>query len=379
MKGSRMGLRLQLLLSHLAVMGVGMAALLVVGRFTSPRFFVQQLQQMRVGGMNLQVVRTELVRGYSLAWTRGAVWAVPLGVSMAGGLGYWVSRRISQELRQLEETARQFAAGDFRSRVPSIDIPELDRLGTSFNQMAESLEGVEQRRRELIGDLSHELRSPLTVLEGYLEGLAEGTLAASPELYARLADETGRLRRLVNDLQELSKAEAGHLDVNLKPIDLTPLLQSVLDRLEPQIDEGGPALELSVPAPLPLVLADPDRVEQIVLNLVGNAIRYTSTGSIIVRAAAEGRWMWVSVTDTGCGLAEADLSFVFERFWRADKSRSRHSGGSGIGLAIAKRLVELQGGQIEVQSQLGQGSTFRLSLPIAAGAAKSTPTQQPKG
>jgi signal transduction histidine kinase len=374
-----MGLRLQLLLSHLAVMGVGMAALLVVGRFTSPRFFVQQLQQMRVGGMNLQVVRTELVRGYSLAWTRGAVWAVPLGVSMAGGLGYWVSRRISQELRQLEETARQFAAGDFRSRVPSIDIPELDRLGTSFNQMAESLEGVEQRRRELIGDLSHELRSPLTVLEGYLEGLAEGTLAASPELYARLADETGRLRRLVNDLQELSKAEAGHLDVNLKPIDLTPLLQSVLDRLEPQIDEGGPALELSVPAPLPLVLADPDRVEQIVLNLVGNAIRYTSTGSIIVRAAAEGRWMWVSVTDTGCGLAEADLSFVFERFWRADKSRSRHSGGSGIGLAIAKRLVELQGGQIEVQSQLGQGSTFRLSLPIAAGAAKSTPTQQPKG
>lgn len=364
MKKPRLGLRLRLLLSHLAVMGVGVGALLIVGRLTSPYFFVQYLDRMRVGRATLRVVRTELVDGFQLAWTKSARWSLVFGVTTAGALGTLISRGISAQLRQMEGVAKQFAEGDFESRVPPMDIPELDRLGQTFNQMAEGLQDVEQRRRELIGDLSHELRSPLTVLEGYLEGFADGSLDASPELYARMADESARLRRLVNDLQELSKAEAGHLPISVRPTDAKPILGRVCDRLRPQIDEDGPSLELELPDTLPWVLADRDRLEQILLNLVGNAIRYTLAGRILVSADVQATSLWFAISDTGCGISEDDLPFVFERFWRADRSRSRGSGGSGLGLAIVKRLVELQGGEILVQSRLGAGSTFRFSLPL---------------
>ncbi|MEM9156179.1 MAG: HAMP domain-containing sensor histidine kinase [Cyanobacteria bacterium P01_F01_bin.33] len=365
MNRPRLGLRLRLLLSHLAVMGVGVGALLIVGRLTSPYFFVQHLDRMRVGRATLRVVRTELVDGFQLAWTKSARWSLVFGVSTAGALGTLISRRISAQLRQMEDVAKQFTAGEFESRVPPMDIPELDRLGQTFNQMAEGLQDVERRRRDLIGDLSHELRSPLTVLEGYLEGFAEGSLDASPELYARMADESARLRRLVNDLQELSKAEAGHLPISACATDAQPVLERVCDRLRLQIDDSGPMLTLDLPEKIPWVLADRDRLEQILTNLVGNAIRYTPAGQISVSAEPRERWLWISVVDTGCGISETDLPFVFERFWRADRSRSRGSGGSGIGLAIVKRLVELQGGEISASSTLGQGSAFRFSLPLA--------------
>ena len=144
-----------------------------------------------------------------------------------------------------------------------------------------------------------------------------------------------------------------------------PLLDSLVERFADQLLEEGPSLELDCPLDLPLVSCDRDRTEQILVNLLGNAIRYTETGFIIVKAVKVNRWVWISVTDTGVGIAEADLPFVFERFWRADPSRCSHSGGTGIGLAIARRLVELQNGRIEVESELGKGSTFRFCLPVA--------------
>jgi signal transduction histidine kinase len=177
---------------------------------------------------------------------------------------------------------------------------------------------------------------------------------------------------LIHDLQELSKAEAGYLPIKVEPANLRPLLESLVEKFADQLLEDGPELRLECPAQLPTVLVDIDRVEQVLVNLLGNALTYTESGSITVRAWAETEGakaipprLWIAVTDTGIGVAPQDLPHVFERFWRAEKSRNQHTGGTGIGLAISQRLIELQGGQIEVESELGVGSTFRFYLPLA--------------
>lgn len=232
--------------------------------------------------------------------------------------------------------------------------------------MAITLEGVEQRRRELVSDLTHELRTPLTILDGYMEGLSDGNIEATPEIYHLLTRETKRIRKLVDDLQELSKMEAGYLPIQSQSIDLEPMLESLIRKFSEQLlNNDSPSLTMDYDANTPLVMADPARVEQVLVNLIGNAIRYTPSGFIKLRVWKEDKWVWVAVVDTGMGLAKQDIPHVFERFWRADRSRDRHSGGTGIGLAISRRLVELQGGVITVQSELGKGSTFRFSLPIA--------------
>ncbi|PSB32312.1 sensor histidine kinase [Stenomitos frigidus] len=364
---ARLGLRTRLFLSHLIVMIVGLSTLLTVGKLYSPRLFVLHLEKMEEvsGSSLLTLFRRELTEGFESAWSRGALWSVAIGGTAAGGLSYLVSKRIMQPLIQMEEVTQKVAAGHLKERLPNSDIPELNQLALSFNRMASNLEGVEQRRRELVSDLTHELRTPLTVVEGYLEGLADGTIEPSVDMYQRLARETARLRHLVNDLQELSQAEAGYLPIRAQKFDVRPLLVSLVQKFSDQLLEEGPVLELDCPPDLPPTLADPERVEQVLINLLGNALRYTSEGTITIRARSQSKRLWIAVIDTGQGLATEDLPHVFERFWRSDRSRDRHSGGTGIGLAISRRLVELQGGTIEVQSQLGQGSRFQFSLPLA--------------
>lgn len=361
---AKLGLRSRLFLSHLLVMLVGVSSLVIIGKISSPRFFVLHLEQLEVTGFRLRYARTQLVNGFETAWYRGTAWSVIVSATAAGGLSYWVSKRIMQQLTQMEQITQKFAAGALDSRLPESDIPELNRLSASFNRMATSLEGVEQRRRELIGDLTHELRTPLTVVRGYLEELANGEIEPSPDIYFRLVRETKRLERLVNDLQELSKAEAGYLPINLQPVNLRPLLESLVEKFSDQILEDGPVLELKCPSQLPPVLADVDRTEQVLVNLLGNAIRHTESGSITVRVWIEASKLWIAVVDTGSGIAPEDLPHVFERFFRTDRSRDRYSGGTGIGLAISRQLIELQGGRIEVESLLGKGSTFRFFLPL---------------
>ncbi|MBD1848974.1 HAMP domain-containing sensor histidine kinase [Leptolyngbya sp. FACHB-711] len=373
LKTAKPSLGSRLFFSHIIVMIVGLLTLLAVGKISSPRFFALYLRQIEVGGWRVGEVRTQLIRRFEDAWSRGALWSVVVGATTAGGLSYLVTRRIVKPLIQMEEITKKFAAGQLEERVPSSEIPELDQLATSFNRMAATLEGVEQRRRELVSDLSHELRTPLTILRGYLEGLSDGTIEPSTEIYDRLAKETTRMQRLVNDLQELSKMEAGYLPIDARPLDLRPLLTGIVQRFADQlIAEDSPKLLLDVPAEAPMVNADPFRVEQIVVNLIGNAIRYTPEGSIVVQLRSEADKVWVAVIDTGQGIAEEDLPHVFERFWRADRSRNRNSGGTGIGLAICRRLVELQDGTIEAESQFGHGSTFKFSLPIANKVNKKT-------
>nr|RNJ67002.1 MAG: sensor histidine kinase [Leptolyngbya sp. IPPAS B-1204] len=366
MDKTKVGLRSRLFFSHVIVMVVGLLTLLTIGKISSPRFFAFYLRQIEVGGLGVRQVRTQLIRSFDDAWSKGAFWSVVIGASTAGALSYLISKRIVQPLIQMEEITKKFASGHLEERLPPNEIPEVDQLATSFNRMAATLEGVEQRRRELVSDLTHELRTPLTVLKGYLEGLADGTIEPSSDIYQRLSRETTRMQRLVNDLQELSKMEAGYLPIDAKPIDLHPLLASIVRRFADQLlTENSPKMLLDCPPEVPRVLADPERVEQIVVNLISNALRYTPKGSVVVKVYPEADKVWIAVIDTGQGIAAEDLPHVFERFWRADRSRDRSSGGTGIGLAICQRLVELHGGTIEVESQLGRGSTFRFSLPIA--------------
>ncbi|MBD2440390.1 cell wall metabolism sensor histidine kinase WalK [Nostoc sp. FACHB-110] len=355
----------RLFFSHLVVMMVGVISLVIISKVSSPRFFVLHLERLESERLELINIRADLVQGFETAWRSSTIWSVLVGTTAAGGLSYWVSKRIMLRLTQMEQITQKFAAGELTARLPISEIPELNSLGTSFNRMAASLEGVEARRRELIGDMTHELRTPLTVVRGYLEELADGVIEPSPEIYRRLAKETRRLERLVNDLQELSKAEAGYLPINVQPVNLRPLLESLVERFSEQLLEDGPVLCLECPSPLPMVLADIDRTEQVLVNLVGNAIRYTPKGTITVQAWTEASNLWISVIDTGIGIAAESLPQVFERFWRADQSRDRHSGGTGIGLTISQRLVELQGGQINVESELGVGSQFSFCLPLA--------------
>lgn len=362
---AKVGLRSRLFLSHLLVMIVGICSLVIIAKISSPRFFVLHLEQLEGTGFRIGFARTQLMRGFETAWSRGTLWAVIVGTTAAGGLSYWVTKRIMQPLTQMEQITRQFASGKLDERLPASEIPEFNRLSNSFNRMAASLEGVEHRRRELITDLTHELRTPLTVVRGYLESLADGSIEASPEIYQQLAKETKRLEKLINDLQELSKAEAGYLPIHLQSINLKPLLESLIQKFSEQILEENLILQLDAPAQIPLVLADIDRLEQVLVNLIGNALRYTANGSITVRVRTQNNRLGIAVIDTGIGIAPEDLPHVFERFWRSEASKSKYSRGTGIGLAISRRLIELQGGNIEVESKLGKGSVFRFFLPLA--------------
>lgn len=335
----------RLFISHLLVMMVGLGSFVIIAKFSSPRMFVLRLEQLEKRGIfTVRSARTYLVEGFQNAWNRSAILSMIVGASAAGGLSYLSSKRITQPVKQMKRISQKFAAGDLAERVPESTIPELNQLSVSFNAMASSLGDVERRRRELISDLTHELRTPLTVMRGYLEELADGTIDGTPELYLRLVRETRRLERLIHDLQELSKAEAGYLSIDSQAVSLRPLLASLVERFSDQLLEQGPSLQLDCPKDLPPVFADRDRLEQILINLIGNAIRYTEKGSITVKASKINRYVWLAIIDTGVGILEEDLPFVFERFWRADPSRTSYSGGTGIGLAITRRLVELQGG-----------------------------------
>ncbi len=362
----KLSLGTRLFLSHVLVVVVALGSFVITAKISSPRLFITRLDQLEQRGLlTITLARTYLLKGFETAWNGSALWALFFGVMTAGLLSYLFSKRIIKPVKKMKQITQSFASGNLQERMPESEIPELNQLGKSFNQMAMSLENVESKRRELIGDLTHELRTPLTVVRGYLEELADGDIEPSPELYRRLIRETRRLERLIYDLQELSKAEAGYLSINLAAVNLYSLVSNLVEKFSDQLLEEGPTLTLEYPSHLPLVWADLDRTEQILVNLLGNAIRYTEEGAIILRIYQVKKWVWLEVEDTGIGIESKDLPYIFERFWRADKSRTRYTGGTGIGLAITYRLVELQGGKIEVKSEVGKGSTFRFSLPIA--------------
>jgi histidine kinase len=276
-----------------------------------------------------------------------------------------IVREILRPLRAIAQSSRRIAAGHYDERVTVPASDELAAMATSFNQMAAALEHVEQQRVALIANVAHELRTPLAGLEGYLEGLEDGVFTTEPETLTMMRHESRRLRRLVDDLQTLSRVEAGQVELYCTSFDLRAVAQRVVAQLRPQAPTGCLVIDDDdFPEP-GLVYADADRTAQILLNLIGNALRYTpETGCITVRLTSAQRMAQVIVHDTGIGIPAEALPYLFERFYRVDPSRSRRSGGSGIGLTIARRLAWAMGGDLTAASAgLGHGSTFTLTLP----------------
>ena len=361
---NKLNLKTRLFFSHLLVTIVGVTASFVVGNFFSPRFFQIHLQNLEGRGLTIRTANTQLLEVFETALSRGNLWALFVGTLAAAILSYWIAQRIVQPLNQLETIVFQFANGQLDERMPYLEIPELNRLAISFNRMAASLEEVEERRREIIDDLTHELRTPLTIIRGRIEEIADGIIIGNSQIYSRLIRETKRLQNLLNDLQELSQAETGNLSLNLQTINLYYFLAPLVERFSEQIIDSARILQLDCPTDLPYVMVDSDRLEQILVNLFSNAFRHTPQGSITLQAWADRDRVWISVQDTGSGIAPEELAHVFLRFWRSQNSRDQKYSGTGIGLAICRRLVELHGGKIFVESQLGVGSTFKFFLPI---------------
>jgi signal transduction histidine kinase len=270
-------------------------------------------------------------------------------------------------LRTIEELTRAaslLSSGNRHQRVSVRSPDEIGELARSFNAMADSLERVEHLRHAMVGDIAHELRTPLSNIQGYMEGLRDGVITPKPELFESLHQEANLLTRLVNDLQTLALADAGQLNLHRVSTSLAALVKHVLitirDRPSPQ-----PTLIVKSLDHLPRLHVDPDRIKQVIANLINNALAHTPpNGRITLDAYRDGDWVWVSIHDTGKGISPQHLPYVFERFYRVDASRTRATGGTGIGLAIVRQLVHAHGGTVEVESELGVGSTFCFSLPI---------------
>jgi signal transduction histidine kinase len=300
---------------------------------------------------------------------RSLLWAGLAAVAVAASLALLLARGITRPLRRMVTATRRVAAGDYRARVTVASRDELTELAQALNEMAAGLERVEGLRRELVANVAHELRTPLTGLEGYLEGLADGVFAPTPETLARMRAETARLRRLVEDLTELSQLESGRWRLERRPVQVVDVIAAVDATLRPQFECKGVGLNVWVAEGLPPVPGDADRLGQVLTNLLANALRFTPPGGrVTVEAWGDHDAVRLAVSDTGSGIAPADLPHVFERFYRADRSRTQMTGGSGIGLAIVKHVMEAHGGTIAVQSTLGRGSRFEVGLPLGAPA-----------
>jgi two-component system sensor histidine kinase BaeS len=277
-----------------------------------------------------------------------------------------VAGQVSRPVRRLTAASGLLAKGRLDVRVDVHGDGELAQLSTSFNRMAEAVQRGEERQRRLVADVAHELRTPLSNLRGYLEGLHDGVFEPSRELFASLLEETLLQRRILDDLQMLALAEVDGPAYARGPVDVAELTQVTGLAHRAVADEAGVTLTIEAPAPV-LVDADPDRLRQVLGNLLSNAIRYTdSGGQVVVCATAAHGGALLTVSDTGTGIAREDLPRVFDRFWRADPARQRATGGSGLGLTIAKRIIDDHGGLIEVTSKLGEGTTFTVRLPPGA-------------
>jgi len=289
-----------------------------------------------------------------------------VAIAIALLLTFVLSRRMTSPIGALAKAARRLGRGDLSQRVQLQGEGEVAALAQAFNSMAADLEHAEQLRRNLVADAAHELRTPLSNIQGYLEAIRDGVIKPDAATIHSLNEEAVLLSRLVNELQELSLAEAGELKLVYQAEDITKLVKQAVTPWQPQLAAKEISLSLDLPDNLPLVNIDWQRVNQVLHNLLENAVAYTHKGGTInVAAITQGDWVEVSVSDTGEGIPAEDLPHIFERFYRVDKSRARATGGSGLGLTIAKRLVEAHGGKSTVQSKLGKGSRFSFTLPIA--------------
>jgi len=367
----RRRLGIKLFLSYLVVVLVGVIVLVAASQFTLPGAFNRHMQGLDGGMMSgpgmgrSPGMMPGVFNDFRAGFNETLLYAVIAAVIVAVVVSIFISDRVVAPLRAMTGASQRISAGHYDERVQIKGEDEIAQFGVRFNQMAEKLEQVEAMRRRLIGDVSHELRTPLTAIKGSMEGLMDGVLPATPETYQQIHAEADRLNRLVDDLQELSRVEAGSYHLDVRPVDVSAIVQTVAGRLGFQFETRRVSLDLDLAAGLPRVLADEDRTVQVLTNLVGNSLQYTQeNGRVVISAAQVDDEIHIAVQDTGIGIPPEHLPHIFDRFYRVDKSRSRRAGGgSGIGLTIARALVEAQGGRIWVESDgEGRGSTFTFAL-----------------
>lgn len=304
-----------------------------------------------------------------LVWISGCGLALALPI-LAVVLAVRTFRRVANPLAAIMNAADAVAEGDLSVRVPEFSgRNEFTRLAHSFNNMTEELERADQQRRNLTADVAHELRTPLHIIQGNLEGVLDGVYEPTPEHLEATLDETRLLARLVDDLHTLSLADAGQLPLKMEPVNVADLLADVATSFSGQAEAQGVELgvDTAILPPNTQIQGDAGRLDQVLSNLVVNALRHTpENGRITLSAKLVDDGVEIQVTDTGEGIPEADLPFVFERFWRGDRART-HSGGAGggLGLAIAKQIVVAHNGRIAVTSTPHQATTFTLTFPVA--------------
>lgn len=285
-------------------------------------------------------------------------------------LGILLARTIARPVRELTTATQIVAQGQLGHQVPVRTQDELGDLARSFNQMSADLERASMLRRQMTADIAHELRTPLSVILGYTEALSDRKLPGTPEVFAKMHGEAQLLNHLIDDLRTLSLADAGELPLNRQACTPQALLERTAGAYAARADQMGIELRVAAATDLPLVLVDPERMAQVLGNLVSNALRYTPSGRAIILAAertVDGVGSVLKVEDHGSGITPEDLPHIFDRFYRGDRARPQDEGESGLGLAIAKSIIEAYGGTIQVQSALDVGTTFTITLPTAAG------------
>lgn len=334
----------------------------------------QQVQSIQDGGRNLGIlyIGPEMLspmgvgslQALSSSINQFLLWGAVMALAAALIITFFLSRRISAPVHAITTAATRLGEGDFSQRVRFQGKDELGKLAKTFNSMATELEQAEERRRNLIADVAHELRTPVSDIRSYLEAIHDGLMQPTQHNLDSIYEDIILLSRLINDLQLLALADAGELNLVYQPDNIARVITSAVASIQPKANSKRVSLKLDLPDQIPIAEIDSQRISQILYNLLDNALRHTSQGGEITVAAAEhDGYIEVTVADNGEVIPPEDLPHIFERFYRVDKSRAKATGGNGLGLTIVKRLVEAHGGKIKVQSELGKGSRFAFTIP----------------
>lgn len=356
----------RLFISYAAVAVVGATVAYVTVRLLAPHLFDQRMGRMDGSGRMAGATSGSAHAAFVSALNTSLLFGVLASIATAAVIAVAVTRRLLRPLDAVRTATRQIAAGRYDASIPLPAEPELAALATDVNTLAHALADTESRRTRLLSEVAHEMRTPLTALDGYVEGLIDGVFPADPATFGSLSEELRRLRRLADDLSSLSRAEEGRIAVHPVNVDLADLACRAAGRLAPQFHDAHITLTVVADQVLP-ARVDPDRITQVLTNLLGNALLATpSGGTVTVTARRAGDRGEVVVTDTGVGLAHDDLERVFERFYRAP-GQSRRSAGSGIGLTIARGIARAHNGDITASSAgRGRGASLTLALPLGS-------------
>jgi signal transduction histidine kinase len=353
---------LKLLAIHLVVIAFVMVMVWLSINTLAADYFVTLMEKYNISPGPAHTMFVEAVHRY-------LIWASLAATFLALVLSFVMMRKVLAPLTRMTATTEQIAAGNFGVRVPATTQDEVGQLARAFNRMAASLEKIEKLRRNLMIDVAHELRTPLTNIRGYLEALIDGVMSPLPETLSLLHDETLRLIRLAEDVLELARADAAGGRLHFEPIDLRAEVDAAMAVYSPSFAQNAVTIKLHAPGGVPAVAADRRRIARVLRNLTENAAQYTPPkGNVDIRIETQGPRVRVEFANDGGELTPADLPYIFERFYRGDKSRSRQKGGAGIGLAIVKELVEAHHGSVGAEIS---GSQVRVwfDLPCAPSAA----------